>query len=503
MKALLGAAGVDIPSTGISLLPRTTIVTLVVGLLVTVLSAVVPARKAGRVPPVAAMRDTAVEATEFSHRRLVAGLVIAAISVALVVLGLSGPVLALIPGILLVFIALFVLGPLVARRFSLMIGTPIAAVKGVTGQMARENAARNPKRTASTAAALLIGVTLVSGVAVVAASLKSSVRDIFEKQIVGDVVVNADDQSGMAGFSTTLADQVGELPGVQAAAGISYNYVTIDGDTKGVSVVNPSVAGRVFDLKLTEGSFDAVDANGIAISTDYADQQDLTLGDTVDVTLLNGTARTLTVQAIYDEDILAGARVVNRELFADSGQPILDFAIYVLRDEGTSATTIKSEISDLIATYGFGKVQTRAEYIDDQARQFTQFVNLVYGLLGLSVFIAAFGILLTMLLSVFERRRELALSRAVGMSKRQVRSMVRWEAVITSLLGAIQGVIVGSLLGFACYWALRGQGFKKFAYPVGTVIVVAVLAALIGVLAAVIPARRATKVNVVEAIATT
>jgi putative ABC transport system permease protein len=153
--------------------------------------------------------------------------------------------------------------------------------------------------------------------------------------------------------------------------------------------------------------------------------------------------------------------------------------------------------------YGFGKVQTREEYIDAQAKQFTAFINLVYGLLGLSVFIAAFGILLTMLLSVFERRRELALSRAVGMSKRQVRSMVRWEAVITSLLGAIQGVIVGSALGFACYWALRDQGFEKFAYPVGTVIVVAVLAAFIGVLAAIIPARRATKVNVVEAISTT
>jgi putative ABC transport system permease protein len=503
MTALLSAAGIDIPSTGIALLTRTIILTVVVGLLVTVLSAVIPARKAGRVPPVAAMRDSAIESTQFSRRRLIVGLVLLGAALAFIALGLSGPVLGLIPGVLLVFIALFVLGPLVARRFALALGKPIAAVKGVTGHMARENAARNPKRTASTAAALLIGVTLVSGVAVVAASMKASIRDIFEKQIVGDVVVNSDSQDGMTGFSTSLADQVGELPGVEAAAGVNFNYVTIDGDTKPVSVVNPAAAGKVFDFEVTEGSIDAVDADGIGISTDYAKDENLGIGDTVDVTLLNGSTHTLTVDAIYDEDILAGPRVVSRDLFADSGQPILDIWVYVVRAPGTSADDVKAEISQLVDSYGFGKVQTRTEYIDDQARQFTQFVNLVYGLLGLSVFIAAFGILLTMLLSVFERRHELALSRAVGMSKRQVRSMVRWEAVITSLLGALQGVVVGSALGFACYWALRSHGFEKFAYPVGTVITVAILAAVIGVLAAVIPARRATKVNVVEAMSTT
>jgi putative ABC transport system permease protein len=503
MTTLLSAAGIDIPSTGIALLPRTIVLTLIVGLLVTVLSAVVPARKAGRVPPVAAMRDSAIESTAFSHRRLVSGLVVLALAIVLIALGLSGAVLALVPGILLIFIALFVLGPLIARRFALMLGKPIAAAKGVTGHMARENSARNPKRTASTAAALLIGVTLVSGVAVVAASLQSSVRDIFNKQIVGDVVVDAESDGGPNGFSTTLADQIGELPGVEAAAGVSQAPVRIDDDDTFVSVVNPTAAGEVFNFDVTDGSLQNVDANGIAISTDYAKDHDLAVGGTVDLALIDGSTHTLTVQAIYDEDILAGPRVVNRELFAGTSQPITDFAIYVLRDPSVSAEAVKAEIAPVVDQYGFGKVQTREEYIDAQAKQFTAFINLVYGLLGLSVFIAAFGILLTMLLSVFERRRELALSRAVGMSKRQVRSMVRWEAVITSLLGAIQGVIVGSALGFACYWALRDQGFEKFAYPVGTVIVVAVLAAFIGVLAAIIPARRATKVNVVEAISTT
>ncbi len=503
LQGLLKAIGIDIPSTGIALLPRTIVLTLVVGLLVTVLSALVPARKAGRIPPVAAMRDSAIESTAFSHKRLLVGLGLVVLAVALTIIGLAAEPIALALGIPLIFIALFVLGPLIARRFALILGKPIAAVKGVTGHMARENSARNPKRTSSTAAALLIGVALVTGVAVVAASAKASIRDIFGKQVKGDLVVNAGDQTGAGGFATSFADQLNELPGVEAAAGVGFNLVLIDGDGSSVTLVDPTVMDKVFDLHFTSGALEDLTPDGIALSEDRADDLGVAVGETVEVTLFDGSTHPLTVQGIYTEDDLAGPQVVDRALFANAGLPALDPFIFVSKASDASLTDVKAELQQAVDGYGFGKVQTRDEYIDEQAASIDSFINLVYGLLALSVFIAAFGILLTMLLSVFERRRELALSRAVGMSKRQVRSMVRWEAVITSLLGALQGVIVGMALGYALVWALRSQGFKKFDLPVGTVIVVTVLAALLGVLAAIIPARRATKVNVVEAISTT
>jgi putative ABC transport system permease protein len=504
LQGLLKALGIDIPSTGINLEPRTIVITMVVGLLVTVLSALVPARKAGRVPPVEAMRDSAVESTAFSKKRLIAGLVLMTISVLLIILGLAGgEPLALAPGIPLAFIALYVLGPLIARRFALILGRPIVALKGVTGHMARENAARNPKRTASTAAALLIGVALVTGVAVVASSAKASVRDIFAKQIAGDLVVNSGDAAGASVFPTSLADEINTLPGVQAAAGVSLNPVKMAGKDTNASGVDPATFGQVFDLDFRQGKAEDLTADGIALSESRAEKLDVGLGDTVQVTTLDGSTHDLTVTGIYHNDELAGPQVMSRELFSNAGNPVLDFSIFVLKDPSADTAQVKSELQQTVDNFGIGKVQTRQEYIDEQAASIDTFINLVYGLLALSIFIAAVGILLTMLLSVFERRRELALSRAVGMSKRQVRSMVRWEAVITSLLGALQGVIVGLALGYALVWALRSEGFKKFDVPIGTIIVVVVLAAALGVAAAIIPARRATKINVVEAIATT
>lgn len=503
MQALLKAANIDIPSTGLALLPRTIIVTVVVGLLVTVLSAIVPARKAGRVPPVEAMRDSAVESTEFSRKRLITGLALGVLSILLILLGLAGgEPIALAPGIPLAFIALYVLGPLIARRFALVLGRPIVALRGVTGHMARENAARNPKRTSSTAAALLIGVALVTGVAVVASSAKASVRDIFAEQIVGDLVVDSGDQTGLGGFSTSFADELNTLDGVEAAAGVSINPVRIDGKDTTAAAVDQAVFANVFDLEFTQGNGEALTADGIALSEDRADSLGKGVGDTVDVTILDGSTHPLTVTGIYHKDELAGSQVVSRDLFTNAGLPVLDFSVYVLKAPDADTAAVKAQLQQSVDAYGFGKVQTRSEYIDAQAASIDAFINLVYGLLGLSIIIAAFGILLTMLLSVFERRRELALSRAVGMSKRQVRSMVRWEAVITSLLGALQGVIVGLALGYALVWALRSEGFKKFDVPIGTIVTVVVLAAILGIVAAVIPARRANKVNVVEAIAT-
>ena len=503
LQALLKAFGIDVPATGIALLPRTVALTLVVGLLVTVASAVLPALRAGRIRPVEAMRDSAIEDVAFSRRRLLTGVVVASVGIGLIVVGLAGGApIALAPGVPLSFIAAYVLGPLIARPFARAIGRPLAKVRGVTGHLARENAARNPKRTARTAAALLIGVALVTGVAVVAASVKSSVRDIFGRQMTADLVIDSQDQSDVGGFSPSFSDQVGAAPGVAAAAGISVNLVLMDGSAERVTLVNPAQLGKVFDLGFTSGGIGDLTPDGILLSEGRAKDLRVGVGGTVATSLVDGSTHTLEVEGVYTKDELAGAQVVHRDLFLQAGLPVVDFNILVLTRSGVGADTVKATLTKMIDDYGFGKVQTRSEYIDAQAKQLDSFVNLVYGLLMLSVFIAAFGIIITLLLSVFERRRELALSRAVGMSRRQVRSMVRWEAVITSLLGTIQGIVIGGFLGFALVLALRDQGFKKFTFPLGTIVVVMVLAIVLGVVAAIIPARRATRVSVVEGIST-
>jgi putative ABC transport system permease protein len=505
LQAALSLVGIDIPATGLMIQARTVVVTLTAGLVVTVVAAVFPAVRAGRVPPVAAMREGAYENPARRRSRLILGLVLLAVGVALVLSGLfEGKPLRLAPGIPLVFVALYVLGPLIARPVARVLGFPLERWRGVTGQLARDNSSRNPKRTSRTAAALLIGVSLVTGVSVVAASLKSSIREIFGEQFTGDFAVNLPQAGGgFGGFAPTFADELNEIDGVAAAAGIGINLAVIDGDGTGIVVVNPDVVGKVFDLGFTAGRVEDLTADGILLSVEEADDNGYAIGDILPVILADGQPRTLTVQGIYESDELAGGYTVSRELFASTTLPTVDFGIFIVSEPGSDPAAVRAALEAAVEDYGIGEVQSRSEYIDSQASQIDMIVNLVFALLALSVFIAVFGIIITLLLSVFERRRELALMRAVGMTRRQVRTMVRYEAVITSLLGTVEGIVVGLLLGYALVLALRDEGLKSFTVPWSAIVVVMVMSAILGVVAAIWPARRATRVDIVEAIATT
>lgn len=505
LQGALKAVGIDIPATGLTVQSRTVVVTLLAGLVVTVVAAVFPALRAGRVPPVAAMREGAYENPARRRSRLVFGLVLLVVGVALVLSGLfqSEP-LRLAPGIPLVFVALYVLGPLIARPVARLLGLPLQRWRGITGQLARDNSSRNPKRTSRTAAALLIGVALVTGVSVVAASLKSSIREIFGDQFTGDFTINLPQAGGgFGGFSPTFTDQIGRIDGVKAAAGIGMNLAVIDGKGTAIVVVNPAVVGEVFDLGFEAGSVDDLTADGILVSADEAGKHGYAVGDLIPVILADGQPRTLTVEGIYHSDELAGGYTVSRDLFATTSLPTIDFAIFIVSEPGADPAAVRAALEAAVEGYGIGKVQSRSEYIDSQASQIDMMVNLVFALLALSVFIAVFGIIITLLLSVFERRRELALMRAVGMTRRQVRRMVRYEAVITSLLGTVEGIVVGLLLGYALVLALRDEGLKSFTIPWSAIAIVMVMAAILGVVAAIWPARRATRVDIVEAIATT
>ena len=499
LKALLAAFGIDIPAGGVVVLPRTLIVALIVGVFVTLISAILPAIRASRTPPVAAMRDVALDSSGTSKSRLLWGIVLVVIGIALTAFGLTGELPALGVGVALIFIGVFVLGPLVARPFARVIGAPLPRIKGISGRLAQENAMRNPKRTARTAAALMMGVALVAGISVLAASVKASVRDIFEKQFTGDFVVNTNTQ-GFGGLPLSVAQQLNQQPELAAAAGVQVGMVKVGDSDETVSVIDPTVAGKVFDLQFVAGDMTDLNDTSVLVSKSRADRDNLQVGSTVTMQLLNGTQVPLTVAGIYKKDELAGPYSVTTGLYAQSGADQFDFSVFVKKAEGVSDADAQAAIERVTNAYPNAKVQSRAQYIDEQAKQIDTFVNLIYGLLALAVLIAAFGIANTLSLSVYERTRELGLIRAVGATRRQVRSTVRWESVITALLGAVQGIIIGILLGYAVTLALSSEGLKKFTLPIGALIVILIIAMLIGVVAAIRPARRAARLDVLRAV---
>ena len=500
LKTGLDAAGIDLPSGDLVILPRTVIVAIIVGVVVTVVASVSPAFQASRVPPVAAMRDVAVEHFGFSRRRLLVGLGITAIGIVGVAVGLAGEPSVLGLGIPLVFIGVFVLGPLISRPVARFVGAPLPKIKGITGTLARENAMRNPKRTARTAAALMVGVALVAGISVLASSIKSSIRDIFDQQFTGDFVISTQ-SFGFGGLSPELADRVNALPEVAAATGVRIGTALINGDAEALSVIDPTTAGQVFDLDMQAGSIEDLTDEGILISRDTAEDEELEVGSTLRLQMIDGAERTVTVQGVYGDDDLAGPFTISKGLWAQSGADQFDFSIYILTAPGVSDDEARAAIQPLADEYPAADLESRSEYIDSQASQIDTFVNLVYGLLALAVIIAVVGIANTLSLSVYERTRELGLIRAVGGSRRQVRGTIRWESVITALLGAVQGIVIGILLGYAVIVALRDEGLESFSVPVGALLVVVILAFVCGVVAAIRPARRAARMNVLAAIA--
>jgi putative ABC transport system permease protein len=462
---------------------------------------VLPSRRGGKVPPVAALRDVAVEQPSFSTRRLVSGLTLLLLSAVLVGIGLAGQIQLLGLGVALVFISLFVLGPLLARPISRMLGAPLARWRGTAGALARENAMRNPKRTARTAASLMVGVALVAAIAVFAASVKASIRTIFAKQFTGDFVVSTQ-TFGFGGLPITLAPEIGKLDGVAAATGVQLGLAKVDGDNRTFAVVDPATVGKMFDLEMLSGTIESLNDQSVLISHKTADSSHLGMGDTVAMTLLNGETYKLTVTGIYDKDELAGPYTVAKSLYAKGGGDQYDFSVYIDLAPGANQATVKTELEKAVAPYPIAKLESKSGYIESQAAQIDTFVNLVYGLLALAVIIAVFGIANTLSLSVYERTHELGLLRAVGASRRQIRSIIRMESEITALLGAVQGVVIGVVLGWAVIFALRDQGFSKLSVPLVTIVVVLVIAILCGILAAARPARRAARLDVLSAIAT-
>ncbi|HEU5151712.1 MAG TPA: FtsX-like permease family protein [Iamia sp.] len=501
LKSVLAAIGLDLPGGGIAVEPRTIVMSLIGGLGVSVVSAVVPARRAARIPPIAALRDVSVDDSGRSRVRMVLGGAIAALGAVALAGGLAGDRDAGLVGLgaTLVFVAVVVLGPILARPIVGLLGLPIARLTGMTGGLARQNALRNPKRTASTAAALMIGVTLVGGISIIAASTRASLDQVIERSFQGDFVVAASGFDG-GGVSPQLADELGELPELAAVTGLAYGAVEIDGSTQLLVAADAASLDQVVDLGETEGSMADVGLDTVAIDRDRATDQDLALGDTVEATFATGPV-TLEVAAIYTEAEVVGGLLVDTEtLAAHTDGPLVDSQILATVADGVDLAAADAAIERVTEAYPQVTVQDREEYKDAQGATIDGLLNMIYALLALAVIIALIGIANTLALSILERTRELGLLRAVGMTRAQLRAMVRWEAVLISVLGAVLGLAVALLFGWSLVTALEDEGLEVFRVPITRLVVIVVLAGLAGVGASLLPARRAARLDVLKAV---
>lgn len=526
LNALLKATGFEVPTRGLSINSSSFTNTLIAGVVVTVLAAWLPARRAGKVPPLAAMRDTALDTAGNLMWRVIIGLVLVGLGAAGLVASMNdAPVQILGLGVLGVFAGILVLGPAIARPVALFIGSPVARLRGVSGTMARQNAARNPKRTSRTAAPVLIGVALVTAFSALAASIQTEIRDTFGAAFTGDLALTVDSQ-GFGGIPLSITDQIAGLDGVAQATGVGFTNVRIidpnepvdttttnqvgtaggqPGGQRGVFVqtINPATITGLFDLGVTKGDLTSLGSDGIFVEEDNALEKGWDVGTRIEVIRIDGKVIDAEIRGFVSGDTSFANYVASREMFADAPTPIFDAFVYIKAAAGADIADVRDRVAAISSDTGIGTLQTRDEFIDEQAAQVNQILALIYGLLGLSILIAIVGIVITLLLSVFERRREIGLLRAVGMTKAQVRTTVRWESVITSLFGAVSGVVLGIVMGVVVVAALSGDSGIGFSLPVGSTITIVIISFVLGVVAAIYPAWRATKVNVVQAISTT
>jgi putative ABC transport system permease protein len=388
-----------------------------------------------------------------------------------------------------------------------LLGALLPRFKGVTGRLAMENAARSPKRTSATASALLIGVALIGFITVFAASAKKSVSSEIDRGFQADLIVQADVGFGPpSGFPTQVTDAVAATEGVNtvSAAGFAEAEFTYpDGKTARnfVSAIEPDTFLDVFTPRMEQGRIDGLTDDGIVVDRQFAEEHKLSIGDRIEMVVPGGASRELRLEGISDDTTVLGYFIITRDTFASVVPEQLDAQVFATIDDGANLTTVQAAVEKAVAGFPSIEVLDREGFIGDLAGQLTGLVNVIYGLLAMSIIIAMIGIANTLSLSIHERTRELGLLRAVGMDRAQVRSAVRWEAVVIAVLGTIVGLGLGLVLSRALVQSLEGFGLSQFDVPVATLVVQVVIAACLAVLASIRPARRAAKLDILRAIA--
>jgi putative ABC transport system permease protein len=505
--AMLLGSLLQVPGDTLAIVPSSVIVAIITGVVVTIVSALLPAWRASRVPPLAAMREVAVDRTGRSRIRFVIGLAVLAAGLVAVGVGATGSTIETVGlGVALVFLGLVLVCPGLARPVSRAIGAPVQRLRGASGRLARDNASRNPRRTSATAQALMIGVGLVALLLVINSSIRASIDKTLDESFAGDIVVQSG-AFGMIGLPPTVAAEIEQIPDVSIVSPLRFSPATVDGEDEAVTGTNAG-AFELLDMNLVEGDADLAPGE-VVITTGRADDEGLAVGDEVSISLVDDdrpeTARTAQVAGIYEApegvpDL--GPFVIGLDDFTAAAPSSSDAQIFVQLADGATLAQVEPAIEQVVAPFAAADVLSVDEYKDSIKSQLNVFLLLLIALLLLSVVIAVLGIANTIALSVLERTREIGLLRAVGMRRRQVRATVRWEAVIISLYGTVLGLAFGLIGGWGLVRALRDEGFGVFEVPIVPFIAVALLGAFVGVLASVWPAWRASRMNVLDAIAT-
>jgi putative ABC transport system permease protein len=472
----------------------------IIGTVITLVAAYLPARRGARVPPIEALRESSVESVDPSPWRTRIGVVLVAIGVVASVAAVTGGSVQLLAVSLpAVVLAVALLGPVVVRPFSRLIAIPMVRNGSITGELARENAARNPKRSATTSLTLVIGVALVVTATVFASSLSTSLRGQLEDQLLADHVVTVGNQIAQlgGGLDPSITPSIQALADVQTAVPFREAFVVINNDFEQVSGADTSGLADVLDLGVDEGTVTNLAVDEVAIRTDTANAAGLSLGDVVDVKFQQQTA-SLTVAGLYERDQFVGSWLVDNSTL-DKNLPLsLDTKVLVTSVPG-AGDNVAVEITGLVAADPTAEVETTGAYVDAQAGQIDQLLTLLYGLLGMSVFVALIGIVNTMALSIHERTRELGLLRAVGMTARQLRRAIRYESTIIALTGTFTGLVLGVFLGWVASKAADDVA-PVFSLPLVSLVVIAFVGVIAGLVAGILPARRAGKLDVLEAI---
>jgi len=509
IQALFDAVGFGLPATGLVVKARTVVIALAVGIVITLLAALGPALRATRVPPIAALREGAtLPPGRFSRfAPYLAGL-IAIAGVAFLVIGLVSDVTAtealqlLGLGAVLVFIGAGWLSRYVVRPLAAVIGWPVERAFGTPGRLARENVVRNPARTAATAAALMIGVGLVAFVAIFAAGLKKSFGDAIDQVVQGDLILQSDNFQPFPAASTPA---VAAVPGVGTVEPLRFDEVKINrGGTDFLNAVDPAKATSVFDFDWQRGGTNALwsrlGVNDVLIERNFAEDHNLAPGGAFRVTTQDGRTARLRVIGEYKDPVLfTGFTVSNAtadRLDIDENPVVTVVGFAPGADPARTQAAVERAVDQRFPAV---EVRSNAEYKDEIEGNVNQILYLIYALLAISLIISLFGIVNTLVLSIYERTREIGMLRAIGTTRRQLRRIIRYESVITSVIGAVLGIAVGILFGWIIAEGLAEQGIE-FAVPWGTLVVFLVLAVIAGVLAATLPARRAARLNVLEAL---
>jgi putative ABC transport system permease protein len=507
LRALFKAVGVDLPSNGNVIASRTIIVSLVVGTVVTVLSSLAPALRATRVPPVEALREGAVPTGKGPSRKVtVAGTLLGAIGIGLMSVGLfasvsSNAALSFVGGGAgATFLGVALVSPYLVRPLASLVGKPFESTRGITGRLARENTVRQPGRTAVTAAALMVGVALVTFVSIFAAGAKQTIAKAVDDNLKAAFVVQNTD--GFSPFSAKVLTAVARVDGVSETSPVRFSQTRVAG-IKGntpVSGIDPRTFTDLYSVSTGEGALRGLQTGQAVISKKFADDHKLKAGATLRLTTAVGRKVPLRVAGIAEDkgDLTAALIVTNQQMASDFGEPKDAFGMVGLRS-GADPKTVQADVKrTLTRQFPEAEVLTAAEFKDTVAGQVDQLLYLIYALLALAVIVSLFGIVNTLVLSISERTRELGLLRAVGTTQRQVKRIVRYEAVITSLIGGVLGIVLGGVLA-----VLFTQPLDNFTLTIPIVPLVAlfILAGIAGVGAAVLPARRAAKLDVLDALA--